>query len=47
MYICSANIADLPCRQAWFSLSPGEGTVGFHNYNLRIFNLRVSNPKFS
>ena len=20
-------------------------TVGFHNFNLRIFNLRVSNPK--
>ena len=20
------------------------GTVGFHNYNLRIFNLKVSNP---
>ena len=21
-----------------------DGTVGFHNFNLRIFNLRVSNP---
>ena len=23
------------------------GTVGFHNFNLRIFNLRVSNPSKS
>ena len=22
----------------------GAGAVGFHNFNLRIFNLRVSNP---
>ena len=29
----------LPCNTA------AEGaTVGFHNFNLRIFNLRVSNP---
>ena len=29
------------------SLAPSAGsagTVGFHNFNLRIFNLRVSNP---
>ena len=23
---------------------PGPNTVGFHNFNLGIFNLRVSNP---
>ena len=23
---------------------PGAPSVGFHNFNLRIFNLRVSNP---
>ena len=28
-----------PIEQAW-----GKHTVGFHNFNLRIFNSRVSNP---
>ena len=27
-----------------FSIHKHDSTVGFHNFNLRIFNLRVSNP---
>ena len=39
-YVCCFSSRSPSPRRATSS-----STVGFHNFNLRIFNLRVSNPK--
>ena len=47
MYYLVTCSMDVPCLQHHKCSPPLDrcDTVGFHNFNLRIFNLRVSNPK--
>ena len=48
IYICIFVRQDPPHLRCWEplgrTLRDSLDTVGFHNFNLRIFNLRVSNP---
>ena len=37
-------VKETGCTRTDSSRSAPGGTVGLHNFNLRIFNLRVSNP---
>ena len=43
MYM-SAGVYMYVCMYIYIYIYTHKHTVGFHNFNLRIFNLRVSNP---